>query len=104
MQAARVDKPKLEELTFNTESEREIYLEKLSKKYPAGITHEVYKEEKATVNRFVIVRNNQANEFREVKYYWGGADYTLNGKPITAQYFLQQTKPRDNDYYNKKEM
>lgn len=94
----------LQELKFKDDAELEVYLFELKRKYPEGITHEIYKEEKKTIHRFVIIRNDEANEFREVQHYWGGRDYSRNDKPITQQYFSQQTKKRPNEYYNIQEM
>ena len=89
----------LPELKFNNDSERQRYLSTLSRKYPAGITLEVYKEKYQTTNRYVIIRNGEANEFREVKHSWGGVDYSVNDRPITALYFKQQTKQREGEYF-----
>jgi hypothetical protein len=79
-------------------------LRDLLSKYPAGITCEVYKEPSRVVSRYIIIRENQANEIREVKYNWGGIDYTRNGKPITFLYFSNQIKSREGEYFNKSEM
>lgn len=95
---------KLGELKFSNDNERQAYLSKLSKDYPEGITLEIYREQYKTTSRFVIVRNNEANEFREVKHSWGGVDYSVNDRPITQQYFNQQTKKREGEYYKVFEM
>ncbi len=94
----------LSDLKFKDNAELEVYLVELKRKYPEGITLEIYKEEKKTIRRFIVVRNDQATEFREIHHYWGGRDYSKNDKPITQQYFSQQTKRRTNEYYNMVEM
>jgi hypothetical protein len=30
---------------------------------------------------------------------WGGKEYSVDGKPITGQYFESQTSPRSGEYY-----
>lgn len=106
---AKDDKPAatgkmIADLAFKNESEREIYLRELLTKYPAGITVEVYKESNRVVTRYVIVREDAANEFREIKYNWGGVDYSRNGKPITYLYFSNQTRTKEGEYFLKKDM
>ena len=73
-------------------------------KYPAGITCEIYKEKNRTVTRYIVVRENQATDYREVRYNWGGIDYFRNDKPITQLYFNSQVKAREGEYYSKTEM
>jgi len=93
----------LAELNFKTESERQRYLEDLVKKYPQGITLEIYKEKIKETYRYVIIRENQAQEFRHVKFLtYSGHQYAVNGKPITAQYFQSQTKPRPGESYQER--
>jgi hypothetical protein len=91
----------LKELVFKNESERQTYLDELMKKYPSGITLEKYKEQFKETLRYIIIRDNQAQEFRHVKYTtYSGAQYSVNGKPITQQYFLTQIKIREGESYN----
>jgi tetratricopeptide (TPR) repeat protein len=93
------------ELNFKNESERQRYLEELIKKYPPGITLEKYKEQIKETYRYIIIRDNLAQEFRHVKYTtYSGAQYSMNGKPITQQYFLSQTKTRQGESYNEIDM
>jgi tetratricopeptide (TPR) repeat protein len=92
------------DLKFNNDDERQKYLKGLLAKYPAGITCEIYKEKKRTVYRYVVIRNNEANDFREIRQYWGGLDYLKNDKPITQQYFLDQTKKREGEYFTQSEV
>ncbi|MFW5657206.1 MAG: hypothetical protein ACOC0C_06270 [Bacteroidota bacterium] len=102
-QVAAVDeKPALPELNFSDNSELELYLVKVAKQYPPGITHEVYKRKHSTTNRYIIIRDNKANEFREIVYNWG-SEHTINGKPCTVLYFRQQTKKRPDEYYKRLE-
>jgi len=98
--AATVPKPsKLTELNFANDSERDKYLDELKKEYPQGVTLEVHKEKTKTTERFVVYRGNEIREFRKVKFNWGGVEYSLNGKPITQQYFETQVQVRGGEYY-----
>ncbi len=101
---ATADAPKIVDLVFKTSTEREQYLKDLLAKYPSGVSCEIYKEKDRTVKRYIIIRENQANDFREIKYNWGGVDYRRNDKPITQQYFNSQVQVREGEYYNQTEM
>jgi tetratricopeptide (TPR) repeat protein len=93
------------ELNFKTESERQKYLEELKLKYPDGITLEKYKERYKETYRYIIIRDNQAQEYRRVKFNtYNGEQYSVNGKPITQQYFLSQVKTRQGESYQEKEL
>jgi tetratricopeptide (TPR) repeat protein len=93
------------ELNFKNESERQRYLDELMKKYPSGITLEKYKEQYKEIYRYIIIRENQAHEFRHIKFTtYSGAQYSMNGKPITQQYFLSQVKPRQGESYKEIDM
>ncbi|HEY9124805.1 MAG TPA: hypothetical protein PK252_12195 [Bacteroidales bacterium] len=93
-------KGKLDKLVFANESERAQFLSDLLTSYPPGITHEVYKDKIKTVNRYIIIRDNQANDFRSIRLSYG-MEYYKNDKPITEQYFNSQVKVRAGEYYNK---
>jgi hypothetical protein len=94
---------KIVALNFKTDTEREIYLKELLAKYPPGITCEVYKEKGKELTRYIIVRDNQANEFRSIQYNWG-VEYFRNDKPITYLYFNNQIKTREGEYFTKTDM
>lgn len=95
----------LGELIFKSESERRKYLDELKKKYPAGITLEKYKEQYKETYRYIIIRENEAQEFRQIKFTtYNGSQYSVNGKPITQQYFLSQVKPRQGESYQEIDM
>ncbi len=95
----------LSDLSFKNESERQVYLDVLLKKYPPGITLEKYNEQYREVFRYVIIRDNKAQEFRHVNYKtYSGAQYSMNGKPITQQYFLSQVKQRAGESFTETEM
>ncbi|NJK85437.1 MAG: hypothetical protein HC906_05190 [Bacteroidales bacterium] len=97
-------KPLLAELNFKTDSEKEQYLSELKKKYPSGVTMEVYKEKTKIITRVIVIRLNEAREFREVYFpSWGGHEYTLNGKPITQMFYEDQVKAKDGEYFKKTE-
>ena len=90
----------LTQLNFKNDQERDVYLDDLKKKYPEGVTVEVYKEKYRETKRYIVVRDNLANEYRDVliKTY-GGHEYTLNGRAVTQMYFESQVKSREGEYY-----
>jgi tetratricopeptide (TPR) repeat protein len=93
------------ELSFKNESERQKYLDELKQKYPSGITLEKYKEQYKETYRYIIIRNDQAQEFRHISYTtYSGALYSVNGKPITQQYFLSQIKIRPGEGFKEIDM
>jgi len=95
-----VAKKTLAVLSFKNDSERDRYLAELRKKYPEGVTLETYKEKYKTTKRFIVIRKGDTQEFRMVHFTnWGGKEYSVNGKPITTQYFESQTSSRSGEYY-----
>lgn len=96
---ASTSKVVLEELKFNNKDELDRYLKMLKNSYPEGVTLEVYREEYKTTRRFIVIRDDDVSEYREIKHSWGGVDYYKNDKPITAGYFHQQTKKREGEFY-----
>ncbi len=93
------------ELNFKTESERQKYLDELKMKYPDGITLEKYKEQYKETYRYIIIRDSQAQEYRLIKFTtYNGAQYSVNGKPITQQYFLSQVKTRQGEKFQEMDM
>jgi tetratricopeptide (TPR) repeat protein len=95
----------MKELNFKNESERQNYLDELKEKYPPGITLEKYKEQYKETYRYIVIRESQVQEYRHVKFLtYGGVQYSVNGKPITQQYFLSQTKLRAGETLNEMDM
>lgn len=95
----------LAELNFKNESERQLYLNELKNKYPEGITLEKYKQQYKIIFRYIVIRDNEAQEFRQVKYTsYQDQQFSVNGKPITQQYFLSQTKVRQGESFKEIEM
>ena len=94
---------KLADLKFSNNDERDRYLNKLRKQYPEGITLEIYKEKNRTISRYIVIRGDQANDFREFRYSWG-VQYTQNGKQVSQLFFTQQTKRRAGEPYTEKKM
>lgn len=92
---------KLADLNFANDSERDKYLNGLKKQYPEGITLEIHKDKTFTTNRYVVIRGNEVREFRMVKFNWGGVEYSLNGIPISGQYFETQVKQREGEFFQK---
>lgn len=93
----------LPDLKFNSKEEREKYLKELIVKYPAGITCEIYKEKYRKITRYIVIRENEANDYRKIEYKWG-VEYYRNDKPITDLYFNSQVKPREGEYFVTVEM
>ncbi|HYX06164.1 MAG TPA: hypothetical protein VE912_05465, partial [Bacteroidales bacterium] len=89
----------LKDLKSMDDTELDMYLKKLSKSYPEGISHEIYSVGNDEIHRYIIIRNGEIKEFRMIRHGWGGIDYSLNDKPVTALYFNQQIKKRDEEYY-----
>lgn len=92
----------LQDLNFSSSSERDKYYKKLMEKYPSGVTKEIHKEKNKTTNRYVIIRNGEVTELREIKFSWGGSQFSRNGKPISVSYFRGQVKPQNGESYNEK--
>jgi tetratricopeptide (TPR) repeat protein len=98
--AGTASKPKLADLNFKDDNERDRYLAGLKTRYPEGITLETYAEKFKITKRYVIIRQGMAHEFRMVHFTsWGGKEYSVDGKPITGQYFESQISPRSGEYY-----
>jgi tetratricopeptide (TPR) repeat protein len=95
----------LGEFSFKTESERQKFLDELKKKYPAGITLEKYNEQYKETLRYIVIRDNQAMDYRQIRFRtYNGFQYSVNGKPITQQYFLSQVKSRQGESFQEIEM
>jgi tetratricopeptide (TPR) repeat protein len=91
----------LTQLNFKDDNERDVYLNDLKKKYPEGVTVEIYKEKYQETRRYIIVRDDIASEFRDVMILsYKGHEYSKNGKTVTQMYFEQQVKSRPGEYYN----
>jgi len=94
----------LPDWNFKNEGEMERYLNELKKKYPIGVTQEIYEEKYRTITRTIVIRGGEVREFRKIYFKtWGGAEYSMNGKPISGQFHDEQVKPKDNEYFSKKE-
>lgn len=90
----------LNELIFSSNQEKDDYFEDLRLKYPEGITLEIYKEPYKETMRYIVIRNNNINEFRRIRFLtFDGEQYSVNGKPITQLYFLSQVKQREGEQY-----
>ncbi|QQS51373.1 MAG: tetratricopeptide repeat protein [Bacteroidota bacterium] len=84
---------------FSSDSERDKYLEQLKQKYSEGVTKETYSDNTSSTTRYVIIRSGEVKEFVEVRFKWGGAEYTFNGKAINDMYFNSQVKPREGESF-----
>jgi hypothetical protein len=95
----------MSEMNFKNESERQKYFDQLKSKYPPGVSLEKYKDRHREVLRYVIIRDNQAHEFRQIRYLtFTGAAFSMDGKPITQQYFLSQVKIREGESFQEIDM
>ncbi|MBN1115865.1 MAG: hypothetical protein JXA77_01575 [Bacteroidales bacterium] len=96
------DTPKsnIEDINFKNESERANYLENLKKNYPPGVTLEIYTEGKKTTKRYVVIRNGEVHEYRDVSFTWGGGQYFVDGKPTNSLYVQKQVRPQEGEAYN----
>lgn len=90
----------MRDLNFKNESEKQNYLNELVKKYPPGVTLEKYIEKYKETYRYIVIRNNEAQEFRHIRFTsYNGNQYSVNGKPITQLYFTTQTRVRDGETF-----
>lgn len=90
----------LNELIFSSDQEKDDYFKDIRQNYPEGITLEIYKEPYKETMRYIVIRNNNVNEFRRIRFLtFGGEQYSVNGKPITQLYFLSQVKQREGEQY-----
>ena len=76
---------------LEAEEEKKLYLYELSQKYPDGITRDTTIEDKRSVIRVIIVKNNLANEYKKTIYDWGGIYYEKNGIDIKKEIFESET-------------
>ncbi len=95
---------KLDMLNFKTETERSKYKAELKKKYKPGITLETYKEGNKTTKRYIVIRDNEVHEYRVISFSWGGAEYTVDGKPSNSMYIRDMIKPRSGETVTKVDM
>jgi len=96
----KTTEPVISELKFKTESERQKYQDELKKKYPEGITLEKYREQFRETYRYIIIRDNQAMDYRQIRYLtYNGIQYSMNGTSITQLYFLSQVKTRQGESF-----
>lgn len=95
---------KIENLSFKDDGDRANYMEQLKKDYKPGITQETYKEGNKTTNRYIVIRGDEVHEFRAVTFTWGGAEYSVDGKPTNSLYFKSQVKPREGESFTKVDM
>ena len=97
VQPVKEEKKALADLKFTNDKERDAYLKNLREKYPVGITKEVYKDDRRTITRYIIIRGDDVNDYREVRYNWGGVEYFKTDKPANAMYFNQQISTRSGE-------
>jgi len=89
----------IKKLYFQNKSAKADYINNLKNNYPEGITKEVYKGEFKTMNRYIIKRGNNVDEFREIEYSWGKELYHFDIL-TTPMFFRQQTSVRENERIN----
>ena len=69
----------------------EEFKNELARKYPPGLTEEVIHEKGRVITRRIIVVDNRGDEYKFIKYNWGGKYYFKNGKPITELSWTKNT-------------
>jgi hypothetical protein len=94
---------KLAELNFKNESERSKYLADLKTKYSEGVTLEIYNEGNKTTKRYIVIRSGEVHEYRDMRFTWGGTQYSVDGKPSNSFYLQSQVKPREGEKYTETE-
>jgi len=74
------------------DSEEPVYApNELGKKYPLGITEETVSEPGKQIKKLIVNRHGNANEFKQVKWNWGGVYYFKNGESISKAVFDSET-------------
>jgi hypothetical protein len=68
------------------------FLSELAQKYPEGITVENFQEANRTITRVIVNRSSIANEYKKVKYNWGGLYFFKNNMSISQNLFELETK------------
>ena len=77
---------------IDNEEEKEKYLSELAKKYGNGIHREQFKEAKRIIDYVVVVKDGKADEYKKIKYDWGGLYYFKNGKSTSSAIYITETK------------
>ncbi|MFQ5335036.1 MAG: hypothetical protein ACE5DN_03070, partial [Flavobacteriales bacterium] len=72
-------------------SNMEVFKNELAKNYPQGITEEVSQEKGRIITRRILVKGNKGDEYKFIKYNWGGKYYFKNGRAITELLWRQET-------------
>ena len=67
----------------------------LAQEYPVGVTEEKFKEGNAQVIRRVVVRGENADDFRQVKQPWGATYYFKNGQSISERIWKAEAFPEE---------
>ena len=80
------------QLNFDNEEEKEKYLSELAKKYGNGIHREQFKETKRIIDYVVVVKDGKADEYKKIKYDWGGLYFFKNGKSTSSAIYITETK------------
>ena len=71
----------------------EDFRQELGKRYPEGITEEIYTEGNKTITKRIVVTNKNGDEYKKVvSNNWGGVFYFKNSVSITERIWNEDTK------------
>lgn len=75
---------KLRDLKFGNDDEQARYRENLAKKYPRGLSVEMYREADRSITRLIVNDGTAADDYRKVEYDFG-TFYFKNGDTISRE-------------------
>jgi len=83
---------KKREVALSEEKRDATFLSTLAQKYPTGVTVEEYKEKNRVVTRIIVSDGSIANEYKKIKYNWGGLYFFKNNESTTQGVFDVEAK------------
>lgn len=89
---AQLSKPvKIENVETPSPVEEAVASDDLMVKYPEGVTEELYEEGSKKIVRRIVVRGNEANEYKKIIYTWGTYYFKNNELPISEYIWNKET-------------
>ncbi|MCB0480351.1 MAG: hypothetical protein KDC83_02920 [Flavobacteriales bacterium] len=85
----KIKKPEVKEKTeyslsaVQISADKSAFCAELARKYPQGLTEEIYQDGSKTVTRRIIVDGQIGVEYKKIVHNWGGVYYFKNGSPAT---------------------
>lgn len=73
--------------------ETELRNEDADKLYPTGITIEIYKYPNKKVKKIIVNREGSIEEYKIIRYNWGGIYYFKNNKSVSQIFLSLEVKP-----------